>query len=151
MTPSTKRSRKFRRRQSWRLAKIHWIYGIDEMRDLYGVSRNTPANWVKQGLIPIDGAKPIAVEGRELNRFHKQRWQDSKRPLGDAELYCGTCDRPTTPQSGLICFKSNERGAGSIMASCGRCGKAVELFVSSKQAKHFLSTYRVNGDVGRND
>ena len=151
MTASRKPIRKFRRKQSWRLARINWLYTLDEVRDLYGVSRNTPANWIRQGLKPIDDATPIAVEGSELNRFHKQRWLDSKRPIGNAELYCGPCDRPTTPQSGLIRFKSNERGAGSIMASCCRCGKAVERFVSSTQAKQFLSNYQVNGDVGSND
>jgi hypothetical protein len=151
MTLSTKRERKFRRKQSWRLAKKNWIYCTEEMCALYGVSRNTPANWIKQGLRPIDGLKPVAVEGSELNRFHKQRWQDSKRPVGDAEFYCSPCDRPTEPQSGLIWLKSNDRGAGSVMASCNRCGRAVGRFVNSKQSQYFLSVYRVNGAPGRND
>jgi hypothetical protein len=151
MTHSARHGRKFKRRHSWRSAKTHWVYTLPDICRLFGVTRNTPLNWMRQGLTSIDGAKPIAVEGKELNRFHKQRWLDSKRPLGEGELYCRSCDRPRRPHSGQIKFKSNIRGAGSIIASCEQCGSALELFVSPSQAARFLATYSVNTAPEDND
>jgi hypothetical protein len=62
---SNLRAKKFRRMQATCAAKTHRVYSFDDVCRLYGVSRNTPANWIKQGLLPIDDRRDKAFASAE--------------------------------------------------------------------------------------
>lgn len=143
--PRSDRRTRGRRLQSWRKAKASWVYTIKDVRRLYGVSRNTPLNWIKQGLRPIDHQKPIAFRGDELNRFHRQRWEDARRPPpGPGELYCVGCNRPKQPQGDQVEFVVSRSGAGRMTGICPDCGGSAFLFVTRRTAAAFFKRYQVN-------
>ena len=48
-------------------AKIHRNYSVVEIARRFGVHKNTVRNWLKQGLVTIDGRRPILILGRELS------------------------------------------------------------------------------------
>ena len=54
-SPFSSRGRAFRKNQNPTKAKAHRVYSDEDLRQLYGVSRNTPNNWVKAGLQPVLG------------------------------------------------------------------------------------------------
>jgi DNA-binding XRE family transcriptional regulator len=80
--------------QVW-AARAHMLYSRDEVIALYGISRNTLANWERQGLRRVDPPVRASVTspgtrlylGQDLNALHAKRRADSKRPsVGDQTL-----------------------------------------------------------------
>ena len=62
------------RRLNPRRVKIHRSYTVDEAAMLFRVHKNTVRTWLKSGLHPIDGRRPILILGRQLVRFlHARR------------------------------------------------------------------------------
>lgn len=124
-------------------AKSHWIYNLRSIRELYGVSRNTPLNWIKQGLIPVDDQRPIVFRGDELNRFHKGRCERARCPLAPYELYCLGCKRPKKPLHGQIEFISFRGRSGQVTGICPDCSSAIFRFVTQSSIDVFFTRYQV--------
>jgi transposase-like protein len=142
----TKR-RSYRRLHSWRKAKIHRVYDKAGIEAIYGISRNTVSNWIKQGLKPVDDTSPVLVRGEELNRFHLQRYLASKRPCRADEIYCLSCDRPKRPKESQARFTAQRAGVGSVRAVCPDCGHALIRYVNSKGLALMRVTIEVNASA----
>jgi hypothetical protein len=125
------RPKKIRRLQPAHAAKTHWVYNIDDVCKLYGVSRNTPANWVKLGLCPIDERRDMAFKGSELNRFHKQRQESAKSTLGPNDIFCVACGEAKLPHPGSISLKRSQRGTNTINSVCPDCTRPISRFVAA--------------------
>ncbi|MEO4045078.1 site-specific integrase [Hoeflea sp. CAU 1731] len=137
----TKSGPAFRRLHSSHKAKKHWVYDQKAIRELYGVSRNTPLNWIKAGLKPIDDQKRILVSGGELNRFHHERWLNSRRPLEVGELPCYSCGCPRRCPIETVRFVEIKRGAGQLSGTCPKCLKPCYRFASARQVEEFYRSY----------
>ena len=124
---------KHRKLYSSRKAKKHWIYDIKAVCDLYGVSRNTPLNWMKAGLEPIAGGKPYRFRGDELNRFHAERRECARKTIRDNELYCLSCKAPKLPAPQSVNVELHSSGAGIVSGRCPDCGSDVSRFASPTQ------------------
>ena len=138
----------FRRLHSSRKAKKHWMYDIKAIQKLYGVSRNTPLNWIKAGLKPVDGQRPILFTGGELNRFHHERWLNSRRPLEVGELPCYSCGCPRRCAKETVRFVKIHHGAGQLTGTCPKCFEPCYLFASSRQVEEFYRSYESTTERG---
>jgi hypothetical protein len=132
-----------RRRHHPNKAKSHWVYDLKATRSLYGVSRNTPLNWIKQGLRPIDDQKPVAFRGDELNRFHLQRRGKLRCRLEPHEFFCVGCKRPKQPFDGEIEVIPSRKGAARITGVWPDCRGAVFRFVGPRGTPAFFERYAV--------
>ncbi len=129
----TARPRGQKRLFSWRKAKKHWVYGLAEIRALYRVSRNTPRNWLREGLKPIDDARPALVLGDQLNAFHRDRWEKARRPVASDEFFCVACRRPRKPQSGSFRLTCAQPGVRIATAPCPECGRPMHRFLARRK------------------
>ena len=55
------------------LVKIHRSYTIEDVARTLGVHKNSVANWLKNGLTPIDDRRPILIQGLVLRAFLQER------------------------------------------------------------------------------
>jgi hypothetical protein len=125
------RPKKIRRPQPAHAAKTHWVYNIDDVCKLYGVSRNTPANWVKLGLCKIDERRDMAFKGSELNRFHKQHQESAKSTLGPNNIFCVACGEAKLPHPSPISLRKSRRGTITINSVCPNCTRPISRFVAA--------------------
>ena len=51
------------RRIDLRVIKLHRSYSVGEAAEALGVHKNTVANWLRQGLQPIDKVRQILIHG----------------------------------------------------------------------------------------
>jgi transposase-like protein len=70
------------RRPNPQLVKIHRNYSVGEIARRFGIHKNTVRNWLKQGLVAIDGQRPTLILGRELSRFLIERRRKTKQSCG---------------------------------------------------------------------
>ncbi|MHA6347594.1 tyrosine-type recombinase/integrase [Roseivivax sp. CAU 1761] len=87
-------------RRSYRNVRPHEakVYSVAEVRELFGVSRNTVSNWVGSGLTPSDGALPQLFRGAELKRFHADRAERTRHHLRPGEFKCMACGNAVFPE-----------------------------------------------------
>lgn len=87
VTPRKKR----RNLQSARKARYHHLYSSEDVIKLYGISRNTLANWIAAGLPFIEGEVRL-FRGKDLNAFHaRRREKASGAPLAPFMVNCFGC------------------------------------------------------------
>jgi hypothetical protein len=118
------------RRINPNIVKLHWTYDVPELAARCGVHKNTVTNWRKQGLEPIDGARPILFLGSAVRDFLKKRNMARKQPCGPGLLYCFRCREPRAPALGLIEYVPRTANSGNVRAFCGRCETLMHRSVS---------------------
>lgn len=107
-----------------RLAKGGGCYDVVEVAGLYGVHPHTVRGWLKVGLKPIDGGRPVLIQGGVLSAFLEARRAKAKRPCPPGCLYCLKCRQPRTPAPGSVEYREADHGAGMLKARCSTCGTA---------------------------
>jgi hypothetical protein len=122
---SSKVGRPFRKNHDPTKAKTHRVYSDEDVRRRYGVSRNTPNNWVKAGLKPVPGSSPRLFMGSELNRFHAERRAQAKQPQVGPNLFC-VCCRSSHNMEGKTVTLSSIRGfSGKLVWTCPDCEQRI--------------------------
>jgi excisionase family DNA binding protein len=121
------------RRIDSRVIKLHRSYSVDEAAEALGVHKNTVANWLRQGLQPIDKIRPILIHGEELRRFLKERRHQRKSPCLRDQLWCLRCKAPQRPDGGLVDYLSMSTSGGNLRGLCPECGCLMHRRVSIKQ------------------
>ncbi|MBG6145787.1 helix-turn-helix domain-containing protein [Roseibium album] len=71
-------------------ARANWLYTQPEVQVLFDVCPNTIRNWRRNGLRSYKANVRLFL-GRDLNAFHKRRYEDAKRPCRPGEVYCVCC------------------------------------------------------------
>jgi transposase-like protein len=118
---SSRGGRAFRKNHDPTKAKANWVYSDEDIRQLYGVSRNTPNNWVKAGLQPVPGTSPRLFMGSELNRFHAEQRAQAKRPQVGANLFCICCRSSHSMEGKNVTLSSLCGFSGKLAWTCPVC------------------------------
>lgn len=101
--------------------KVHLVYSINDVMLLYGVCRNTPTNWIKTGLRPVDDLQPLLFVGPELTRFHKERALPRARPLRVGEFKCLKCKAAVFPAPDTVKIQRRDFRTPVARAVCPDC------------------------------
>jgi hypothetical protein len=124
-------------------AKCLRSYSIRQLADLFGVHKNTVANWQRNGLSPIDGCKPILFQGAVVRRFLAKRNAERKRPCPPGMLFCFRCRVPRPPAHGLIEYVPITPKTGNARAFCSTC----ETLMHRRVSRSALATKMPGLDV----
>lgn len=109
------------RRVNPRAVKLHRSYSVPELAACLGVHKNTVRNWQRDGLKPIDGARPMLFLSEAVRAFLLARNASRKRPCGPGTLYCFRCREPRPPALCMVDFVSINDRSGNIRAICATC------------------------------
>lgn len=101
--------------------KLHRSYSISQLAGLFGIHKNTIANWRRKGLRPIDCGKPVLFRGAEIREFLIKRNACRKRPCPPGTLFCLRCRMPQPPALGLIEYVPMTANSGNLRALCINC------------------------------
>lgn len=101
--------------------KQHRSYSVDELARCCDVHKNTVRNWQRDGLKPIDTARPILFHGATVRDFLARRNTSRKRPLPPGTLYCFRFRCPRRPALGMVDFFAMRPGSGNLRALCESC------------------------------
>lgn len=77
--------------------KKHFVYNVEDLMHLYGVTRNTISNWVAEGLCRSDNLTPHVFNGAEVKRFHEAKRLASKATLRIGQFKCFKCKERIFP------------------------------------------------------
>jgi hypothetical protein len=132
-------------------ARADMLYTGPDVLALYDISRNTLANWERQGLKRVDPPVRATVTspgtrlylGEDLNAFHAKRRADSKRPCVDDQLYCLPCQQHQPLKGREVIFESLSSIAGSLHWTCPDCGGKARLRVGPRAIER-LSAHGVH-------
>ena len=113
-----------------RRVKLHRNYTVDEAARLFRVHKNTVRGWLKSGLQPIDGRRPILILGRELAGFLHARREHKRQRCRADELYCFRCRAPRGSAPGTTKYLPLTPSSGNLRALCADCGTRMYRRVS---------------------
>lgn len=130
-------------RHNPRRAKTLLCYSIGEAAELYQVHPQTVRNWKKQGLKPIDGARPELYHGSALNHFHASQRCARKQVCAPGEIYCFGCRVPRSPALGMAEYVPLTATTGSISAICPDCHRMMTQRVNATR----LAVFRTKVEV----
>ena len=131
------------RHPNYKLAKIHRSYAVEEIATLFSVHRNTVREWVKRGLPPTDGKRPMLIQGGDLIAFLKARRLKNKRPCAPGQIYCVRCRNPQYPLGSMAEYRPLSGLLGNLMGICPAC----ECMMYRRVNRTRLETIRGELDV----
>ncbi|SFR38709.1 Site-specific recombinase XerC [Yoonia tamlensis] len=117
--------------------KKNWVYSVEDLMELYSVTDNTVSNWVGEGLMPSDSQRPNLFQGASVIRFHQQKRKQTSFILAASEFYCLTCKIPIKPSTEMMTFDTASNGKHMCCATCPRCSRKVQKFVSETDRDNF--------------
>jgi hypothetical protein len=109
------------RRVNPRLVKLHRSYSVAELATCLGVHKNTVRHWQREGLAPIERARPLLFQGRAVREWLTKRNASRKRPCPAGTIYCFRCREPRPPALGLVEYVPMNSTSGSVRAICATC------------------------------
>jgi hypothetical protein len=121
------------RRPNIRLIKIHRSYSVDEAALTLSVHKNTVRAWLKLGLLPIDGKRPVLINGLDLCSFLMAKREKGKQGCGIGHLYCVRCRAPKIPALGMVDYVPISPTAGNLRGICPNCDALIHRRVSLAQ------------------
>ena len=113
------------------------VYRIKSAARAIGASEATMRNWDRDGLRIIKDKRPFLVRGADLIEFLIMREAANKKPLGDGQFYCMTCQRRRDPANGSVIYCPATASNGRLSAVCGTCGGKVGRFAKDAEAAVF--------------
>src|SRR6185437_2734192 len=126
-----------------RLAKIHRSYSVEEVSRLFAVHKNTVRNWLRHGLTPIDGKRPILIRGVELRRFLTDRRVSARQICGPGRIFCLPCRAPKVPAGNMVeCVATGDTN-GTLQGICPDCDRMIYRKVNPRK----LAAVRGNLDI----
>jgi hypothetical protein len=131
------------RRINPRAVKLHRSYNVPELAICFGVHRNTIRQWQRDGLSPIDKARPILFQGATVQEFLLRRNKKRKRPCPTGTLYCFRCREPRKPALNMADFVPVTALWGNVRALCETC----ETLMNRRAQQGALTAILPNCDV----
>jgi hypothetical protein len=109
------------RRANPQSVKLHRSYSVRELAICCGVHPHTVRNWQREGLEPIDKARPVLFHGAVIRAFLSHRKASRKRPCPPGTLYCFRCREPRRPALGMVEYRPLRPASGDLCAICETC------------------------------
>ena len=100
---------------------------------LFRVHRNTVRGWLKSGLQPIDGRRPILILGRQLASFIHTRREYKRQRCRAGEFYCFRCRAPRTSAAQRADYLPITANSGNLSGICSECGTRMYRRVSLRK------------------
>ena len=127
-----------------RLVKINRNYSYEELAGVFGVHKNTVANWVKKGLPCLQEQRPFLILGRDARIFLEAQRKTNKRKCKADELYCVACKRPSKPVLGLVDYLPLSPTTGRLTALCDHCDGLINKFASYQSLVNYKRIFDVS-------
>ncbi len=140
-----------RKRPSGQNLKSHRSYTTGELATVLRVSRGTIHNWMRSGLEPIEGGKPLLFLGRVVKGFLSDYRQRHRSPCGPDEIYCLGCRKPQQPAGGLADLRHNSRGALVLSGICPSCEAMMFRVVAQRDVPDIKQILDVNESADAHD
>jgi hypothetical protein len=137
------------RRANPNRVKQHRSYSVDELARCCDVHKNTVRNWQRDGLMPIDTARPILFHGTTVRDFLSRRNSSRKRPCPPGTLYCFRCRCPRPPALGMVDFVAKKPGSGNLRALCESCEAIMHRRVREADIANVMPSCTVQFAEGR--
>ena len=119
-----------RRYPNPRCFKTNRSYSVAEAASCAKTHPNTIRNWLKNGLMPIDGLSPVAILGSEFKRFLTEKRKSRKKPCALNELYCLKCRKRQKPAGDMADYIPKNEKTGDLVALCPVCETEMHKLVS---------------------
>lgn len=119
-----------KRRQNYRLVKIHRSYTVEETAIALGIHKNTVRGWIKAGLPTCDDRRPTLILGRHLHEFLKSQRQKHKRTCSAGQIYCVRCRIPVEPAGAMADLVPQGPLTGDLVGICPHCDAFIYRRVS---------------------
>ena len=116
-----------------RRVKLHRNYTVDEAAMLFRVHHNTVRGWLKSGLQPIDGRRPILILGRQLAGFIHARRERKRQRCRAGEFYCFRCRAPRASAARRADYLPITASSGNLSGVCSQCGTRMYRRVSLRK------------------
>lgn len=123
------------------LVKIHRNYSFEELAGVFGVHKNTVANWVKDGLPCLKERRPFLIMGQDAREFLKSQRLDKKQRCKPDEFYCMRCKVPTKPAENLVEFLPISTTKGRLMGFCSLCECVVNKFIGNASLEQYAAIF----------
>ena len=102
--------------------KVNYSYSTSQLALCCGVHKNTIRNWQRDGLEPIDDARPVLFQGATVRAFLRSRKASRARPCPPGTIYCLRCREPRRPALGMVEYQPLTATSGDLCAICETCG-----------------------------
>ncbi len=130
------------------LVKIHRNYTYEELAEVFGIHKNTVAQWVKDGLPCLKEQRPFLVLGVEAKAFLQARRQSSKRKCKKNEFYCVRCKKPVKPAENFVEYIPMSSTKGRLTALCKCCEGVVNKFVAYTRLDEYEAIFDLDKPIG---
>ncbi|WP_269584062.1 helix-turn-helix domain-containing protein [Roseibium sp. Sym1] len=122
------KARSVGRRRFLGKARANWLYTQPEVQKLFGVCPNTIRNWRRNGLRSFKANVRLFL-GRDLNAFHKRRYEDAKRPCAPGEVYCVCCKQKHSLREVPYLLDSKSRFRTRVLITCPATGGTSATYI----------------------
>lgn len=116
-------------------------YDVAEMATLLGTPRNTVRRWLKDGLQPIDDARPVLVRGAELKAFLTRRQKARQHTCAPDEFFCFRCRAPRRAAAGMVDVRHRTDTIAALTGLCATCGTTMHRTVRRVALPSLAETY----------
>jgi hypothetical protein len=116
------------------MAKQDWTYDTEGVMALYRVTRNTVANWIREGLVTIPG-HPVLFRGADLNAFHQARRSGARLNLPPGYFLCFHCKKVSSLKGETAEVHWRGEHTATLGWSCPACGKPNGTYQSRSQVQ----------------
>ena len=117
---------------------------MEEAARLFQVHKNTVRGWLKSGLQPIDGRRPILILGRQLASFLHVRRESRRQRCRAGEFYCFRCRAPKRSVDYTAEYLPLTVNSGNLRAACTDCGTRMYRRVSLYKLAAVVGDLQVN-------
>ena len=101
--------------------KQNYSYSVSELARCCGVHKNTVRNWRRDGLEPIDKARPVLFHGMTVRAFLRHRKARRTCPSPPGTMYCVRCRQSRRPALGMVQYRPLKPASGNLSAICETC------------------------------
>jgi hypothetical protein len=123
------------------LVKMHHAYTFEELAAVFGVHKNTVANWVKDGLPCLKDRRPFLILGKDARWYLQEKRSAKKQKCKPGELFCFRCKKPTRPAANFVEYSPISDTRGRLVGICERCDCIVNMFVNHDSLESYSAIF----------